>query len=135
MICCRIDLFIFVWLGIVGGDEGNNVFFCFFHRSKQALELMKAAVEWKSWQELRTLSKAFHTYLEERSCPWLRCLNMGLLLRFLLGQFENQQEIRPADLERKKELETKPGCKDSNRSSSRWFAFCCILCNRYICPI
>ncbi|CAK9082280.1 unnamed protein product [Durusdinium trenchii] len=34
-------------------------------RSKRALELMKAAVEWKSWDELQTLSKAFQGYLEE----------------------------------------------------------------------
>ena len=26
---------------------------------------MKAAVEWKSWDELQTLSKAFQGYLEE----------------------------------------------------------------------
>lgn len=34
-------------------------------RSSQALQLMRTAVEWKSWEELRTLTKAFQRYLEE----------------------------------------------------------------------
>ncbi|CAL1162392.1 unnamed protein product [Cladocopium goreaui] len=34
-------------------------------RSKRTLELMKTAVEWKSWEELRTLTKAFQVYLKE----------------------------------------------------------------------
>lgn len=34
-------------------------------RSARALELMQTAVEWKSWEELRTLTKAFQCYLQE----------------------------------------------------------------------
>lgn len=34
-------------------------------KARRTLELMKTAVEWKSWEELRTLTKAFQVYLKE----------------------------------------------------------------------
>ena len=43
------------------------------HRSKRTLELMKTAVEWKSWEELRTLTKAFQVYLQEMLFFNMKC--------------------------------------------------------------
>lgn len=61
-------------------------------RSKRALELMKVAVKWKSWEELRTLSKAFQAYLED----------MRARENWICGM----QELREDDLQRKRDLET-----------------------------